>query len=203
MSRIVVLALLAALSAPAQAAPAKRAVPAKPVSQAVTCSLPVGPKDTFATVRQRFGAAAVRDKIAGAEGEELDGIVLWPADPARRLELILTDDQAHTVSSVRIIGQSRWTAGGLRLGDGLARVQQVNGKPFKLYGFGWDYGGYVNELAGGKLDSLPGGCNLSIRFEPSPMDDYPNGISGEVTLASSDTRLRAARPVVAELSVGW
>ena len=200
MPRLVIFALLAVIPGATQAAPAK---PAKPAAQAVTCSLPVGPKDTLATLRQRFGAAAVPGKVDGPEGEELNGVVLWPNDPARRLEVILNDDRAATVSEVRITGKSRWSAGGLRLGDGLARVQQLNGKPFQMLGFGWDYGGYVNELGGGKLDVLPGGCNLSIRFEPSPMDDYPNGISGEVTLDSTDPKLRAARPVVDQLSVGW
>ena len=202
MSRTAARALLitVALSAAGVSAPVASAPQA---AQVVTCTLPVGPKDTYASLRKRFGSAAVQSKLDGPEGEELNGVVLWPNDPARRLELILTDDGARTVSDVRITGKSRWSAGGLRLGDSLLKVQQLNGKPFKMSGFGWDYGGYVNDLDGGKLDKLPGGCNLSIRMEPSPMDDYPNGIEGDVSLSSTNPKLRAAKPVVYELTVGW
>lgn len=171
--------------------------------QVLTCTLPVGPKDTAATVRKRFGAAAVRTKISGAEGMEIDGIVLWPKDPARRLELYLSEDKALRITGVGVLGKSRWQVGGLQLGDGIAKVQQLNGKPFKLSGFDWDYGGFANDMQHGKLDKLPGGCNLSIRFEPGQVDPYPEGISGEVTLSSADPKVRAAKPVVDELSISW
>lgn len=193
-----VAALLLLTAALPGSAPAKA-----PAPQVLTCFYPVGPKDTAASVRKRFGAAAVRAKIAGAEGEEIDGIVLWPRDPARRLELYLSEDRALRITGVGVQGKSRWQVGGLRLGDGIAKVQQINGKPFKLSGFDWDYGGYANDMQRGKLETLPGGCNLSIRFEPSVNTNYPEGISGEVTLSSADPKVRAVKPVVDELSTGW
>lgn len=185
------------------AAPPVQAAPAKAGPQVLTCALPVGPRDTAATIRKRFGAAAVRAKIDGAEGQQIDGIVLWPKDPARRLELYLSEDKALRITGVGVLGKSRWQVGGLRLGDGIVKVQQLNGKPFKLSGFDWDYGGYANDMQHGKLDTLPGGCNLSIRFEPGQVDPYPEGISGEVTLSSADPKVRAVRPVVDELSISW
>ncbi|WP_140420635.1 hypothetical protein [Novosphingobium sp. B 225] len=197
MARYACLALLALIAAPALAAPAK------PAAQAVTCSLPVGPKDTWTTVRKRFGAAALLSKIPGPEGTELNGIILWDKDPVRRLELILTDDKYRTVSDVRITDSSRWSAGGLRLGDSMAKVQQLNGKPFKLYGFDWDYGGYVNDMARGKLQKLPGGCSLSIRFGPSVTKNYPDGISGDTILSSADPKVQSVKPVIEELTLGW
>lgn len=185
------------------AAPPSLAASAKPAPQVLTCFYPVGPKDTAATVRKRFGAAAVRTKIDGAEGMQIYGIVLWPKDPARRLELYLSEDRVQRITGVGVVGNSRWQLGGLRLGDGITKVQQLNGKPFKLSGFDWDYGGYANDLQRGKLDTLPGGCNLSIRFEPGQVDPYPEGISGDVTLSSADPKVRAAKPVVSELTTGW
>ena len=184
-------------------APPSLAANAKAATQVLTCLYPVGPKDTAATVKKRFGAAAVRTKISGAEGMEIDGIVLWPKDPARRLELYLSEDKALRITGVGVVGESRWQVGGLQLGDGIAKVQQLNGKPFKLSGFDWDYGGYANDMQHGKLDTLPGGCNLSIRLEPGQVDPYPEGISGEVTLSSADPKVRAAKPVVDELSISW
>ncbi len=60
---------------------------------------------------------------------------------------------------------SQWrTTHGIRRGMTLAEIEALNGRPFKLYGFGFDYGGTTLDWNGGSLDKQAGGCTLTLRF---------------------------------------
>src|SRR5262249_17585108 len=62
---------------------------------------------------------------------------------------------------------SDWTAPhGLKLGMALEDVEKANGKPFKLSGFGWDYGGLVVDWNKGALGNVA--CRTSGGFCPAP-----------------------------------
>ncbi|MCZ8019359.1 hypothetical protein [Novosphingobium sp.] len=199
------LALLAApLAAASKAAAAKPAVAGAPVAQPLTCSLPVSQRDSAASLKRRFGRAAVVTSIAGPEGTTVKAVVLWARDPRRRLEVTFWDEQMTKPAGVLLgDGARHWSVGGIRLGDSLARVEAINGKPFQLGGFEWDYGGYLQDARGGKLGVLPGGCRVSVRFGLSGKGAVENGILGDVTLQSSEAKVRAALPVVTDLAIGW
>lgn len=191
MRLLIALALLA--PAPTFAAPAGTA--------AMTCSAPVSALDTAAKLKARFGAQARIEEVHAAEGEMIQAMVLYPNDKARRLEVIFFDEKMRHPSSVRLAGDKpSWTIAGLKLGDSMARVEALNGKPFTLQGFDWDYGGYVIDLKQGRLNKLPGGCGVSIRLEPSATN-VPNGVSGDMELSSTMAKVRAAKPVISELSL--
>ncbi len=70
-------------------------------------------------------------------------------------------------------------------------MEKINGKPFLIAGFSWDYGGYAN-FKGGKLDA-----KVSIRFNPSA-DEVPDYLQGDKQLSSSDKKLCAVKPLVEE-----
>jgi hypothetical protein len=177
---------------------------AKPTAATeLTCTDPVRASDTAATLQERFGDQARVETLHGPEGIEFAGVVLWPDDPARRLEVVLAEEGQRTVSSVGMSRTSAWRAAGLALGDPLARANEANGKPFKLWGFGWDYGGYVSDLAGGKLAALPGGCRVVMDLGPSEDADVPDALIGEVELSSDDPRLAAAGVTIYELSLAF
>lgn len=180
------------------------AKPAPPAPLALTCASPVAPTDTAASLKRRFGAQAVVQTVPGPEGTEFKAMVLYPRDSARRLEVTFQDEAMKgRVGSVLLRGdRSRWRVAGLGLGDGLAKVEAANGRAFQIGGFEWDYGGYVQGWKGGALARR--GCRIGMRMgltgEGAPIAD---GILGEVELQSNDPRVRRAKPVITELSVGW
>jgi len=92
---------------------------------------------------------------------------------------------------------------GLGLGDPLAQVAKANGKAFSLWGFGWDYGGYVNDLKNGDLTKLPGNCELSLRFDLAGVQDAPNSLYGDTEKQSDDPAFAKAKAVVGELTLNW
>ena len=54
---------------------------------------------------------------------------------------------------------------------GITDVEALNGEPFTLSGFFWDYGGSAG-FDTGKLSGLAGGCVLNLQFSPS-LDPRP------------------------------
>jgi hypothetical protein len=171
------------------------------------CDYPVdGARDTVSSVLARFGKQARRATIAGPEGMELAGVVLWPGDPAREVELIIDDERpGEHIAGLRVSGEkAQWTAARLGIGDPLARVVAANGAPIGFWGFGWDYGGYVSDMGKGRLEQLPGGCTLGLRLDLDPGDPGEGeGLMGD-TQIRSDARAVAGRHIfVDEISLNW
>ncbi len=185
----------AAASTTAAAEPAK--------ATELTCSGPIEAGDTATSLQQRFPGQARWETLAGAEGAEYPGLVLWPDNPARRIEVVFSDEGQRTVSSVAVTGASRWRVVGLAIGDPLARANEANGKPFKLWGFSWDYGGYVSDLGGGQLASLPGGCRVIVRLAPRDGAELPDALVGDKEVPSDDPRLEAAGVTIEELTLAF
>lgn len=169
----------------------------------LNCTTPVKRGDTYKSL-----AAAYRDKaqlgmIPGAEGTESRGLLLYATIPSRKLYVRFWDAAMEHVAQVEPGEKAvAWTGPeGIHVGSTLAYVEKVNGKPFTISGFGWDYGGYAADFKGGRLASLSGGCVLQLRFDGATL---PEGVSGDgVMVDSDDSRLKDARVVVTEMSVGW
>jgi hypothetical protein len=206
-------ALLALAAAATVACSTARRMPASEARDArwLLAPTPAGDlvhaSDTHATLVQRFGAAnARRDTIYVGEGEFVRGTVLFPADPVRRVDVLWEDTLAGTRAElVRIIGvsSSRWrVAPGVGLGTTLAEIEALNGRPFTLAGFEWDYSGTVISWEGGRLDSL-WGDRVTLRL--SPDRDAPEHLSlqvlGDRPYSSSHAAMRALNPRVYEVLV--
>jgi hypothetical protein len=131
-------------------------------------------------------------KIPGAEGEEIDGAKLF-ADTDRELEIVWDPDneKKKVVFDIRVMGKAWKFENGIKSGMTVEEVEKINGKPFKIAGFEWDYGGYAN-FEGGKLEG-----KVSIRFSPTT-ENVPEYLSGDKQLSSADKKLRAAKPLVDE-----
>ncbi len=194
--------LLAAL---ALSPPAPAASPLSRRNFAATCTSPISRNDTAATILQRYGAQARRETLPGAEGETFRGVVLYPRDPQRRVEIGFSDDARPRVAFIRIRGnRSVWTFGNMALSNSVAQITAANGRGFTLSGFEWDYGGYVTDLKGGVLSQQPGGCRLGIRFSlPANVTTTPEALMGDVPVQSTNSALSRLRPVVDELSLNW
>lgn len=199
--------LLAALAlALALALPLAAAAPANgPATRPLTCATPVKKGDTAAALKQRYGTQVRAMKIHAAEGEMVDGMALWPNDPRRRIDVFFSEGPGKQVETIRITGEkSAWRIGGLGIGSNLDAVLKANGRPVRIGGFGWDYGGGVDPR-GGKLAKWPGGCRIGLVMDIGPeVRDPPDNVLGDgVTMGSNSQALRAARPVVTKVFISW
>jgi hypothetical protein len=172
------------------------------------CAGPFGPEGSETGLEQVFGAANVAaETIDGPEGSTLDATLLFPDDPTRRLIVLWQDETARSRPAAIIVrDDSEWIGpGGLRLGDSIEDVETVNGAPFDVLGFGWDYGGAASFPAG-TLADIPGACVLSLSFDLDWNRDYGpefDPIMGDQQLQSDNPQLRAAAPTVSEIIVGY
>jgi hypothetical protein len=190
----------------AAALPLLASAPAKaPTTRQLTCALPVKKGDTAASLKQRYGAQARLMEIDAAEGDTVNGMALWPNDPARRIDVFFEERARKRVETIRLTGvKSVWRIGGLGVGSRLDAVVRANGRPVQIGGFGWDYGGGVDPR-GGKLAKWPGGCQIGLVMDVGRnVTNPPDGIYGEgMTLRARDARLKAARPEVTKIFVSW
>lgn len=174
--------------------------------QVIECTGPFGPNATEADMRTHFGAEnVVSGTIYGAEGMELPGTIIYPNDPSRKMEVTWFDEDNRAYPGSIELSTSHIAPGGVRLGMSIDEVGKLNGEPFNVGGFWWDYGGYSWFESGAlAMDDQP--CNLIIRFLPG--DNYPDTIdvseiSGEVELRSDLPLLDEVDTRVVMLAIGY
>ena len=172
------------------------------------CAGPFGADSSEAFLAELFGAEnVVAQTIDGPEGTTLDATLVFPNDPTRRL-VVLWQDEAGRARPAAIIvrDDSGWIGpGGVRLGSELAEVEAINGAPFSVLGFGWDYGGAAS-FPSGTLATIPGGCVMSLSFDLDWTLEYGpefDAIMGDQQLASDNALLLQAAPKVSEIAVGY
>ena len=187
----------------ADAAPRAAPKPAAAV-QNIRCDGPFAKDSSHAKLAQAFGAKNVT-QVGGAPGAG-GSTVLFANDPKRRLEVTWHDAAARSrPASIAIEGKSTWRARGFRIGEPLANVEKTNGKPFKLGGFEGEAGGAARDWQGGALDKLSGGCQLGMRFAPDPsaLQEARGKVSGDREFQSDNPDVRAVRPTIVEMIVGY
>ena len=151
---------------------------------------PINPPMTLPGLKAAFGLKSLGGvRLDGPEGTTVDGIKIFPGTEKELEGVLETVGQDKWVSEVRILGKAWKFSNGLKPGMTLAEAQKINGKPFEVSGFDWDYGGYAN-FEGGKL-----GFHVSVRFFPIG-ESYSEKISGDVQIRSDDKTLLAAKPIV-------
>lgn len=200
---------LAALLALAALAAGSAAVRAEEASDRLTCAAPFDRATSHAAVLKVFGKKDVTsEEVDGAEGEKLAATVIFGDVPERRLELFWTDEKARRgLGTLHLSDTSVWIApNGLKIGMSLAAVEKLNGRPFTLSGFDWDYGGYVADWKGGALGAkIPGDCTVQVRFtvpDGAPEADAAK-VSGDRVFPSDNRSMRAVKPVIGSLSFGY
>jgi len=194
-------------SASAQpAAPTPRPPPAQP-ARAVACSGAFAKDSSHLKLAAAFESRnVVFTEVDGADGSKLMASVLFPKDPKRRLEVLWNDESARRETSLIVInGQSAWTAPkGLRLGLPIAALEKLNGRPFRMRGFGVENEGSVVDWLGGALDVLPGNCQAGVRLKADAKATPSALAAANVSqLMSSDELIRAVKPAVAEIIIGY
>ncbi|QDQ73458.1 hypothetical protein FNZ56_06035 [Pseudoluteimonas lycopersici] len=141
------------------------------------------PDTDIERLARRFGKDNVRiGEVPGAEGERVDGVILFPDDASRRAYLYFEDAQRNTgLSLVRVFDDgSRWRLdNGIGIGTPLSDILRRNGKPIRFFGLDWDYGGAITNWNGGRLDpkhdpvrrGMTLGARADIGERPYPMGD--------------------------------
>jgi hypothetical protein len=169
--------------------------------------------DTEATLRARYGAENVAsERIHLGEGETVPGTVLFPHDSSRRLTVIWRDSVARTRPTRATVGsrQTRWfVIPGVSIGTSLSELERLNERPFKLFGFSWDYAGTVSGWEGGRLESLwRGGPENKVlvwlRLSPDSAgyaSAHSREVAGERIFSSSLPAMRALNPRVYALFI--
>lgn len=159
--------------------------------------------DTLASLRARHGDAnVVAGKVPGAEGEEFDGWILYPDDPAKRVYVYLDDKGQPEV--LRILDQeSTWKrSDGIQMGLGLDELAKRNGKPIEFSGFGWDYGGNISSWNDGAMEKQLADGGFGLCPPEFPNDESPPGYPiGEATFSSALPVVIANPPVVCTFAV--
>ncbi|MCP3383639.1 hypothetical protein NLM31_25045 [Bradyrhizobium sp. CCGUVB4N] len=179
---------------------------AAPTEGPVTCASPIAPDDTAKSLMQRYGKEAVMQDLSGAEGETYKGLVLFPKAKDQRLEVAFAEDKSKRVSGLMLhdtARTSKWNVSGITIGSSLSDVQKVNGRPFLVAGFEWDYGGFVTDWKGGALGRpMQGGCTVTVRFDRNAA--APKSLLGDgVKVLSDNATLLKWAPVVTEIGVNF
>ena len=173
----------------------------------VACSESFGKDSSHLKLAMGFGFTNVTATDVEANGTKVAASVIFPDDPKQRLEVWWRDATSHSGTYlIDITGQSDWTApDGLRLGLTLAEVEKLNHKTFKLKGFDKNGVATISDWGGGELASLAGGCNagLSLRADPKVSAKIIGALSPNKDYASSNPQMRAAKPTVSEILIGY
>ncbi|MEZ5387370.1 MAG: hypothetical protein R3F13_17810 [Prosthecobacter sp.] len=154
----------------------------------------IKPNMTATDIERAYGKKNLKmEQLPGPEGETFAGARLF-AGTDRELEIVWDPEKEDKkiVFDVRIIGTAWKFENGLKAGMTIEEVEKINGKPFKIAGFSWDYGGYAN-FEGGKLEG-----KVSVCFNPTT-DEIPDYLQGDKQLSSTDKKLRAVKPKVEEM----
>lgn len=179
-----------------------------PQPDKLACDGPFGKDSSHARLIAAFGPKNVSfENVDGAEGSKEKASVLFAEEPTRRVEIVWHDEARRARPAwIRIRTPSQWV-GPLGITGGLTatQVEKINGKAYSINGFGWDGGGFAGRFDG-KLAALPGGCRLTLRFEPTIANPLPARyapIIGDRKVLSSNALMRRSKPMLNEWSVGY
>lgn len=168
---------------------------------------PITAVTTLADLRRIYGDANVRvEEVDVGEGETAPGATVYPDDSLRRVQVAFRDSAGTVPRFVTIRGDtSAWhTDAGVTLGTRLSRLAQLNGRPFVLLGFGWDYAGTVVSWNGGRLAPGDSGAGrFIVRLRPTvtgPVaDSLARDVLGDREYASDRPSMARLEPAVYEL----
>ncbi len=139
-------------------------------------------------------------QLEGPEGESYPATIVFPNDPAKKVEIVWKDAVGkRNPGEVTVRGtKGAWkTSQGITLGTGLKDLETMNGAPFTISGFGWDYGGHVLSWGQGKLSALP--KRLILQFDPKA---NPKATDKDVLAVSGDKDFKSNLPALQRLNPG-
>ena len=166
---------------------------------------------TLESLIQEFGAVNVIEaEIHDDEGFYEHGALIFPGSQAE-LQVFWHDPETRqSLRKVRVQGDlSAWkTPHGLQLGLDLQSIEAINRRPFRLAGFGWDYGGTVGSWENGTLHaSSSESCRLVVRLAEGFSKEAKEAIlkhgsvNGSGRFSSGHPTMQLMNPKIHELSL--
>ncbi len=173
-----------------------------------------------------FGAQNVNQTtIDIGEGETQEVTEIFPDDPSKAATIFWLDAKTrktpsgisiHRIDSDNANNQreSMWkTREGITVGTSLKTIEKLNGRPFRMFGFGWDNGGLVSDCNGGRLTELgvetKNGIEkrtLNLNLVPDPKlygtPAYAR-VVGEKVFSSDNPAMQLLNPRVERLSFSF
>ena len=160
-------------------------------------------KNTNRPALQRiYGAGNVfsADVYLG-EGFYERGTAVLPEDSARALQIIFRDSTQTNPARIDIKGTAWHTSSGIGLGTELKELEVLNGGPFTLAGFEWDYEGTVTSWDGGTLETdFHQGGRIILRLRPDD-DIVDPSLMGDHAISSQHSTIQRLNPKVYEMIV--
>ena len=190
--RALVLFPLLLLAAPAMAAD-------------IVCDGPFAGDSSEARLIETFGKDnVVTGDVPGPEGSTVLATTVFPNDPTKTMEFGWWGEEKHERVAYFTVPPGDTAPGGLTKGLTVKEVEALNGGPFQLYGFFWDYGGSAI-FEGGKFAPPADGCIVSARFA---VGDYPadlnvDAISGDMQISSTEPLLDKVDARVDTITIGY
>ncbi len=161
---------------------------------------------TLADIEAEFGKQnVVTGEVPGPEGTTMIATTIYPDDPERTMQVRWWDEENVTGLAGVTLAPADTGPGGVKIGMPIEEVQAINGEPFELFGFFWDYSGFA-AFDSGALSDLPGDCVLNLRLAPTIEDlsqDEMNAISGDSEYASDMPEMLAAKVAVREVNITY
>lgn len=180
---------------------------ASPVAAAeIACKGPFAADSSAARLIETYGRDnVVTGEVPGPEGSTVIATTVFPNDPAKMMEFGWWDEEKFERVAYFTLPADDTAPGGLKPGLTVREVEALNGAPFVIGGFWWDYGGGA-DFSDGKLAEAEGGCHVSVRF--SPMAEIPENldvtaISGEVSIPSDTPLLEQLDTRVESVTIGY
>jgi hypothetical protein len=172
-----------------------------------SCTGVFGPDSSEALLIETYGADnVVTGQVPGAEGMETLATTVFPDDPDRLMLFGWMDEETRQGLGYVDLPPSIDGPHGVHVGMPVAEVLAINGKPFNIGGFWWDYGGYAQIEQGTLANADDATCFLSLRFAPA--DDYPqdldvSAVSGEVSVAADEPLLEKINTRLSTVSISY
>jgi hypothetical protein len=170
------------------------------------CEGPFAKDSDHKRLASSFGQSNVARETVYVEGDGFPASIVFPNDPNRRLEILWWNEKTRRQpSSIQADGAGWFGPKGIRVGMTLSEVEALNGSPFTLLGFGWDFGGRISDWKDGAFDNLPGGCQLIFFFsEEENVDEAASlKVAGDREFISNQNEIRAVKPRVVRIGLGY
>lgn len=171
----------------------------------IACEGPFAADSSEARLIEAFGKDnVVTGDVPGPEGSTVLATTIFPNDEAKKIEFGWWDEEKHERVAYFTVPAGDTAPGGLKQGLTVKEVEALNGGPFQLYGFFWDYGGTAI-FDDGKLAAPADGCAARVRFATGdyPADLNVNAISGDSQISSTEPLLETVDARIDTITISY
>jgi len=156
-------------------------------------------ESSFKSIQVVYGHTnVIYKKIDIGEGEYRKGIVIFPNESTKTVEILL-NTKGNPTNVIINSNKTLWhTAEGITIGITLKELEKLNQKSFMLFGFAWDYSGTISDWQKGILSKYKN--QLTIRLSPYPQK-YSIELMGDKIISSSNKEMNELNPRIYQLDV--